>query len=339
MRRSITAWPLAEPEKFCMRTELFHAAKAHSENMTGIKLRPDVAEFLHWFARHARGPLSACTPKEARRRNLRLHQRWERQIPSEISRKDMVMDGPGGPLRMRLHDGGGDKDAGPVMVYFHGGGFVVGDLDTHSALCATIARDAGMKVVSVDYRLAPEHPWPAAPDDAESATRWVAENIPGTGLVLAGDSAGGTLAIVTALALRDRPAARPVLAQWPIYPAVTPGTRGHSFEAYGEGHFLTRDDLAWFFTNYAANVRHWRATPIRVSQAGLPPTLIYTAQCDPLADQGKAYAAQCAQAGVPTRHIEGEGAIHGILTLRQAMPSGEEDLARCITALKEMIAQ
>lgn len=305
--------------------------------MASAPLRPDVSEFLDWFARNAREPLSRTTPNEGRRRNRRLHARWESDAPRIALTEDCALPGPAGTIPARRFDDRPDAGPRPTIVFYHGGGFVVGDLDTHAPLCAHLAQSTGLPVVSVDYRLAPEHPWPAAPDDAEAAARAIAVDPRTSGLVLAGDSAGGTLAIVTALALRDRPAAVPTLAQWPIYPAVSPGTRFHSFALYGEGHFLTRDDLAWFFGHYAANVRHWRATPTRLDQAGLPPTLVYVAQCDPLADQGRAYAEQCARAGVPTRLIVGEGAIHGIVALRKAMPSGDEDLARCLAALMEMI--
>lgn len=306
--------------------------------MTRAPLRPDVIAFLDWFARNAREPLSQTHPEEGRRRNRRLHERWEVATPPIRSISVGEVPGPAGAIPVRRFDDRPDAGPRPAIVYYHGGGFVVGDLETHAALCARIAAATGLPVISVDYRLAPENPWPAAPDDAEAAARAIADEPDTTGLILAGDSAGGTLAIVTALALRDRPAAVPVLAQWPIYPAVSPGTRFQSFDDYGEDHFLTRDDLAWFFGHYAANIRHWRATPIRLDQSGLPPTLVYVAQCDPLADQGRAYAEQCARAGVAVRLVEGEGAIHGILALRKAMPSGEEDLNRCLSQLMEMIA-
>ena len=134
--------------------------------------------------------------------------------------RDIAIPDPAGDIPARLYDARDSRDAGPVMVFFHGGGFVIGDLDTHGPYCAEAARQLDMPVVSIDYRLAPEHPFPAATDDCEAAARWVAENIACTGLILSGDSAGGNLTIVTAMALRDEPAAVPVIAQNPIYPVV-----------------------------------------------------------------------------------------------------------------------
>ncbi len=273
----------------------------------------------------------------------RMHERCEPAIGSLAVMRDIRMEAHGAAIDVRLFDSMAARGPGPVLVYYHGGGFVVGDLDTHAPLCAEIARQTGLPVVAVDYRLAPEHAWPAAPEDAEAAARWIAGSpealgLDVAGLVLAGDSAGGTLTIVTALALVDSPAAVPVRAIWPIYPAVSPGTRFRSFDRYGENHMLDRESLAWFYGHYAADVRNWRATPIRRSLAGLPPTLVLTAQCDPLVDQGRAFAEQCEAAGVRTVYRDAAGQIHGFLTLRKSMPSGEAELSACTDILKELLA-
>jgi acetyl esterase len=188
------------------------------------------------------------------------------------------------------------------MVFFHGGGFVLGDLDTHEPACAEIARLLDIPVISVDYRLAPEHPWPAAPDDCEAAARWVAASPDALGrkvtsLVLAGDSAGGTLTIVTTLALRDAPAAAPVIAQWPIYPAVDLRTRYPSTDRFGEGYMLSKAGMVWFNESYQPDFDHWRASPLKADQAGMPPTLVVTASLDPILDQGRAYAAALSRLG------------------------------------------
>ncbi|HEX8446050.1 MAG TPA: alpha/beta hydrolase, partial [Sphingomonas sp.] len=230
------------------------------------------------------------------------------------------------------------------VVFFHGGGFVIGDLDTHASFCAEMSRTLGLPVVSVDYRLAPEHPWPAAPDDCEAAARWVASGAAELGLgvsslVLAGDSAGGSLCIVTAIALRDTPAAVPVIAQWPIYPLVDNLTRFPSFDRFSEGHFLTRAGMHWFHESYAPDPHHWRSSPVLAPQAGLPPTLVLTAALDPLLDQGRAYAAATIAAGVPTIYREAVGNIHGFLNLRRAIPSSDGDLLACLAVLKPMIAE
>jgi acetyl esterase len=162
-----------------------------------------------------------------------------------------------------------------------------------------------MPVLAVDYRLAPEHPWPAGIEDAIAAAYWAAQSPAElqrevTGLVVCGDSAGGNFAIIATLALRDEPAKVPVLAQWPIYPAAHPGEGYPSFEDFGEGYLLTRPGMRWFEDCYQADPRDWRYNPLVKSQAGMPPTLVVTAGLDPIRDQGRAYAAACIQAGVPT---------------------------------------
>lgn len=198
--------------------------------------------------------------------------------------------------------------------------------------------------MSVDYRLAPEHKWPSAPDDCEAAARWIADSpdalgLKASSLVLAGDSAGGNLTIVTALALRDVPAAVPVIAQWPIYPAVAEGRDDASMAAFSNDYFLTREGMAWFTRSYASDPAHWRAMPILADQTGLPPTLIVTATLDPLLDQGRAFAAACIKMGVPTIYREAVGNIHGFMTMRKAIPSSQGDLQACLTVLRAMIAE
>jgi acetyl esterase len=230
------------------------------------------------------------------------------------------------------------------MVFFHGGGFVLGDLDTHEPFCAELARQLDMPVIAVDYRLAPEHPWPAGPDDAIAAARWIAASPEAlgrqvTGLIPCGDSAGGNFAIVVSLALRDEPAAVPVLAQWPIYPAADPAKGYPSFNDFAEGYLLTREGMNWFDKCYAPDPKDWRYSPLVKSQAGLPPTLVVTASLDPIRDQGRAYAAACIEAGVDTVFIEAKGTIHGFINLRKAVPSAEGDIARCVAALKLLLKE
>ena len=142
-----------------------------------------------------------------------------------------------------------------------------------------------------------------------------------TGLVLAGDSAGGNFTIVTALALRDEPAAVPVLAQWPIYPASDPATRYPSKADFGNGYMLTEASMDWFDECYAADESDWRYAPLIKSQAGMPPTSVITASLDPIRDQGRAYAAACVAGGVPTIFLEAKGNVHGFVNLRRAIPS------------------
>jgi acetyl esterase len=244
----------------------------------------------------------------------------------------------GGPCPMRLYDARAERGPGPVLVFYHGGGFVLGDLETHEPLCAELARLSDLPVVSVGYRLAPEHPFPAGPDDAIAAARWVAGapeelGLDVSGLVLSGDSAGGNFAIVTALALRDEPAAVPVLAQMPFYPAGHPTRQYPSLDAFGEGYLLSRASMHWFDQCYSPDPKDWRYDPLAKPLAGLPPTLVVTASLDPIRDQGRAFAAACVNAGVETVYQECAGTIHGFLNLRKAVPSAQSDLERAVDQL------
>lgn len=255
----------------------------------------------------------------------------------------LLRDIAGGPCPMRLYDARAERGPGPVLVFYHGGGFVLGDLDTHEPLCAEIARLADLPVISVDYRLAPEHPFPAGADDAIAAARWIAGGPDGlgrqaTGLVLAGDSAGGNLAIVASLALRDEPAAVPVLAQWSAYPAANPTRHFASLDQFGEGFLLSRESMGWFDSCYAPDRGDWRYEPMLKPLAGLPPTLVVTASLDPIRDQGRAFAAACTTSGVDTVLIECRGTIHGFLNLRKALPSAQADLERCIAQLRLLLS-
>ena len=256
---------------------------------------------------------------------------------------DIEMAGPGGPLRLRLYDARGERAPGPVMIFCHGGGFTLGDLDTHEPFCAEIARLMDLPVIAVDYRLAPEHPFPAGAEDAIAAARWLAGNPAElgrgvTGLIPFGDSAGGNLAIVITVALRDEPAQVPVLAQWPIYPASEPTSHYPSRDQFEEGYLLSGGSLDWFEQCYAGDNEDWRYAPLAKSQAGMPPTLVTTASLDPIRDQGRVYAAACVQAGVRTSYIEAEGTIHGFVNLRRALPSADEDIGESVAALKLLLA-
>ena len=312
--------------------------------MTLPFVRADVRLFLDYL-NALPGPRShQVGPNEARMMMLASRHVADAPIGELAVIRDLACPGPGGEIPLRLYDSREERGPGPLFLFFHGGGFVLGDLDTHAPFCAEMARQLDMPVLAVDYRLAPEHPWPAGAEDCIAAARWAASGPKAlgravTGLVLAGDSAGGNFAIVASLALRDEPAAVPVLAQWPIYPAADPAKGYPSFEDFAEGYLLTRDGMRWFDDCYAADGRDWRYSPLVKSQQGMPPTLIVTASLDPIRDQGRAYAAECIRAGVPTVFREAKGNIHGFINLRKAIPSSAEDIAGCVAALKQMLAE
>jgi len=312
--------------------------------MTEIYVRPDVRQFLDYL-NNLPGPRShQVGPNEAR--TMMLASRHVADLPvGELALiRDLSCPGAGGDIRLRLYDARATREAGPIFLFFHGGGFVLGDLDTHEPFCAEMARALDLPVLAVDYRLAPEHPWPAGAEDCIAAARWAASSPAElgrevTGLVVCGDSAGGNFAIVTSLALRDTPAAVPVLAQWPIYPAADPAQGYPSYKDFGEGYLLTHDGMRWFDDCYRPDKGDWRYSPMVKSQEGMPATLVVTASLDPIRDQGRAYAAECIKAGVPTQFREAKGNIHGFINLRRAIPSSQADIDGCVAALKLMLKE
>jgi acetyl esterase len=310
--------------------------------MTQPYVRPDVQAFLG-FLNGLPGPRTyQLSPTEARAAYAAMKTIADPPAGELAVKRDLTAPGPAGDIGLRLYDARERREPGPVLVFFHGGGFVIGDLETHDSFCAEAARMLDLPVVAVDYRLAPEHAFPAAPDDCEAATRWIADspaelglNI--TSLVLAGDSAGGNLTIVTAQQLRDRPAKVPVIVQWPIYPVVDDRDQYQSYHDFAEGYLLDQVTMKYFSDAYRASEGDVRHTPILHNQHGMPPTLLITASLDPLRDQGRAYAGELIRAGVPTVYREAQGNIHGFITLRKAIPSSTGDVASCFRILKDMI--
>ncbi len=305
-------------------------------------VRPDVQAFLD-HANSLPGPkVHQLEAPAARELFVAMKDVVDPPVGDLATMVDLAIPGPAGPIPARLFDARASRAPGPVVMFFHGGGFVVGDLDTHASFCAEMARVLNLPVVSVDYRLAPEHRWPAAPDDCEAASRWVADSPDALGrkvtaLIVCGDSAGGTLAIVTALDLRDRPAAVPVIVQAPIYPAADMGREYPSFGQFAEGRVLTREAMLWFADAYQADLTHMRGSPMAGDLAGLPPAVIVTAGLDPIRDQGRAYAAALARAGVPVTFREARGNVHGFITMRRAIPSSAGDVAGLFRAMRATI--
>ncbi|MFL6844228.1 MAG: alpha/beta hydrolase [Allosphingosinicella sp.] len=312
--------------------------------MSDPYVRPDVRAFLDHYNALPGPKTHELAPEEARA--LVRASRDVADLPvGEIALiRDLACPGAGGEIALRLYNAREERGPGPLLLFFHGGGFVFGDLDTHEPFCAEIARALDLPVLAVDYRLAPEHPFPAGAEDCIAAARWAASAPDAlgrgiTGLVTCGDSAGGNFAIVVGLALRDEPAAVPIVAQWPIYPAADPGKAYPSYEDFAEGHFLGHEGMRWFDRCYAPDKADWRYSPLIKSQKGMPPTLVLTASLDPIRDQGRAYAAACAEAGVPVVFQEAKGNIHGFINLRRAIPSSEADISNAVAALKLILAE
>ena len=271
-------------------------------------------------------------------------------VPPPIgSVRDLAAPGPHGPIPLRLYRPAGVADASalPLLVYFHGGGWVIGDLDTHDVACRTLAASAGIAVLAVDYRLAPEHRFPAAVDDCIAAVRFARAEAAALGadaarIAVGGDSAGGNLAAVACLALRD--AGEPVPAfQLLIYPATDMRAVAPSHTANGQGYMLTADSIAYYRGHYmpdAAEWADWRASPLLAADhAHLPPALVLTAGFDPLRDEGRQYADALSGAGVACQYICFERQIHGFVTMGRVIDEANTALDLCATALRRAIGQ
>jgi acetyl esterase len=198
-------------------------AGVNTPNQSKPFIRPDVSAFVEMIAGTPGTSFREMGPVAGREAMVAMGAAFEKPARDIAVVRDLAMPGSGGRIDLRLFDARASRAAGPVLVYFHGGGFVIGDIACYNSVCAELAYRLDLPVVSVEYRLAPESPWPAAPDDCEAAARWIASSptllgLDVTGIVPIGDSAGGNLAIVTTMALRDDPAAAPVLAQCPLYP-------------------------------------------------------------------------------------------------------------------------
>jgi acetyl esterase len=312
--------------------------------MTEPFVRSDVAAFLA-FLNAQEGPKThEVEPAIARALMTAMGAVAEEPVGELAVISDISIPGPAGTIPARLFDARTDRTETAVMVFYHGGGFVIGDLDTHAPYCAEAARQLDMPVIAIDYRLAPEHRFPAAAEDCEAATRWIAASpaelgFTVTGLVISGDSAGGNLTIVTTMALRDNPAAVPVIAQHPIYPVVTDSNDWQSMRDFADGHLLTRDTMDYFMAAYESDGDDYRGAPIKFSQAGMPPSLVVTASLDPLRDQGIAYYERLKADGVRAVHRSADGNIHAYINLRKAIPSSKEDVSGNLNTLKALLEE
>ena len=307
-------------------------------------VRPDVANLLAMLAAQPGPKMEEGDAVSARAMMAMMGQMVEASRPDIAEIKDLSIPGPGGVIPARLYRSSLATDPAPVLIFYHGGGWVIGNIEVYDSVCAEICRGLDMTVVSVDYRLAPEHVFPAAADDCLAATAWVAGSPaeighPVSGLVPAGDSAGGNLAAVVSQ-VQHGTLPVPILAQWLIYPGVDMTASTGSMVDFADGYLLTAGTMTWFMDHYLGQQdrAHPRASPLFAeSLAGQPPALVYTCSLDPLRDQGRAYAAKLIAAGVRTIFREAEGQIHGSLTLRGAVPSAQDDLHKNLRALKLLI--
>jgi acetyl esterase len=310
-----------------------------------MALDPQAKAVIEAAIKSGRPAYHQLSPKDARQLFLETRP-LSTPTPPEIGAvKNLTADGPHGPIPLRVYRPAGVSDSTrlPAYVYFHGGGWVIGDLETHDVLCRQLTGASGVSVISVDYRLAPEHKFPAAADDAWAATRWIVAHaaplgVDGPRLAVGGDSAGGNLAAVVALMARD--AGGPTIAlQVLLYPVTDLGAESKSYADFAEGYMLTRESMRWFRAHYlagAGDATDWRVSPLRASSlAGLPPALVITAGFDPLRDEGDAYAARLRDAGVTVDSVCFGGMIHGFAGMGKVLGSAH----RAVTLIGDALRQ
>ena len=288
-------------------------------------------------------PLDAVPPAMIRRGYQMQRQASDQNPPQDVTAKDLEVGGAAGPIPARLYTPGGAKTPSGGLVYFHGGGFTIGDLETHDGHCRRLASLAGVRVLAIDYRLAPEHPFPAGHDDALAATKWAFDHAAELGIdpariAVGGDSAGGNLAASVAIDLKDDPA-RKIAFQLLLYPGIWPETETASRQAL-DGPILTKAALAWFDKSLAAagHPQAGRAFLGKVKlTGGLPPALVVTAGFDPLKDEGRDYAARLTAAGNSATHVEYAGLVHDFYIMPDVSPAVHDAVKETAAALKAAI--
>jgi acetyl esterase len=296
----------------------------------GSRIMDPKAQIVGEFIKAIRVPGEFPPLPELRRQLRTMVELMDEPAPALARIEDIRIPGPAGAMPARVYAASGGGAEGPVVAYFHGGGWVQGDLETHHGLCARLAKHAGVLVAAIDYRLAPEHKFPAAVEDCLAAYRWLRRHgrdigADPTRVAVAGDSAGGNLAAVVAQLSAAAGAPLPT-CQVLIYPALDFSLETGSHRDLADGHVIPRDRILWYIDQYLrdeADQADLRASPLRApSLAGQPPALIVTAGFDPLRDEGSAYADRLRAAGIEVVHREYPGQIHAFVSLTRAIPQG-----------------
>jgi acetyl esterase len=307
-----------------------------------MAVTPEVRTVLDALAALGGPPIEEQTPEEVREAYGQFSALGSRAEMASVT--DRSCPGPAGDVPVRVYVPTAEPGPRPVLVYFHGGGWVIGDIETHDGTVRALAAASGVTIVSVDYRLAPEHPFPAAIDDCLAALRWVAEpstaaelGIDPARMAVGGDSAGGNLAAVVAQqACHDGP---PLRFQLLVYPATDMRLCHSSIDENAEGYFLTKADMAWFRGHYCAD-QDWsdpRMSPLLATDEvvrGVAPALVITAEYDPLRDEGEAYAAKLAAAGVDADVSRYDSVIHGFFSMGDLVPEGKAAIDEAAEALR-----
>jgi acetyl esterase len=288
----------------------------------GRVLAPEVAAMLRLDDIMQRSDLRGLSPEKARARVAGEVIVVDDPVASPVEHRDLEYQGPSGPRRIRCYEPSGVSRPSPAVVYFHGGGWVTGSIGTHDDFCRRLATGAACRVFSVDYRLAPEHRFPAAALDCEAAFLWVTRAADALGvdprrIAVAGDSAGGNLSAVVAQLTRN--ATHPPRLAVLMYPALDMTARLRSHESVGDKYFLTLDMCEWYYAHYMGDGdrRDPRASPLLAESVPRVPTLIYTCGFDPLRDEGRAYADRLEAAGVRCQYVEYPALVHGFALMNK----------------------
>jgi acetyl esterase len=310
-------------------------------------LHPEVRALLDFIEQSGLPPTHELSVEDARA-SYRDRRHATQPPPPEVGHlENLQASGTNGPIPLRLYRPVGASDTAllPVLVYFHGGGWVIGDLDTHDTLCRELANLADCAVVAVDYRLGPEHPFPEAVTDCIDATLWVRDHARELGLdashlAVGGDSAGGNLAAVVSIDARDR-GDLPIAFQLLIYPATDQHGTAPSHAENGQGYLLTRDTMRYFLDRYIADPSDygdWRASPLlHPDLSKLPPALVITAGFDPLRDEGAAYAKRLTAAGNRSSYVNFPRQIHGFVTMGKVLDEANTAVALCAAELRRAL--
>ena len=310
-------------------------------------LHPQTKALLELIEKNGLPPTHTLAPPAARQM-YRERRFYSQPAPPEVAQvRDLVASGPHGDIPLRLYRplGSAADETLPVLVYYHGGGWVIGDLDTHDTLCRELANGARCCVVAVDYRMSPEQRFPVAVDDCVAATYWVRREAASLGidaarLAVGGDSAGGNLAAVVAIVARDA-GDLPVAYQLLIYPATDQRRGAPSHTSNGQGYLLTTDSMKYFHDHYlpdAARDLDWRASPLlHADLSKLPPALVLTAGYDPLRDEGMQYAERLTDAGSQATYVCFDRQIHGFITMGRVLDEANSAVALCAAELRRAL--
>ena len=309
-----------------------------------MPLDPDAQILLDAMIKANRPAFETLTPPQARQQMREVRALLKQPVPDVAEVRDLAATGPHGDIPMRLYRAKEAKsgDMQPALVFFHGGGWVFGDIETHDNLCRALANSADCTVLSVDYRLAPERKFPVAADDCWAAFTWTHANaarlsIDPARLAVGGDSAGGNLAAVVAM-LAQRAGAPRIACQILLYPVADLAMNTDSYKQLGTGYNLTAGAMMWFrdlYLNNANEIADWRASPILATNiAGLPPTYVAVAGCDPLHDEGVAFAKLLEGNNVSVTLRNFPGQMHGFASMSGFLKAADEVIADVGTALK-----